>query len=926
MKIDINSYQIIRGNNANQQKKAEINQSIIKIGQLYEYKQPSDLTDHERATILFLIKRLQYTSDGVMQADHSFGHRIEHTEATIIACVLLYYKFTQDGEYSSLTITKVNEFIFNKFWLTCDDATKNTQEYFNKINKFIANCYTENQIALPDTKHDWYRLIAHFNIKPVERKYHSLKDNQTAGLKDHLNEGFIVYNSGVQPNHSTGNGALWMNGTECKITPYKDITERFQKNNVLYLNGTCQDKYSNKIACRQIAFYHLQRPNKIRKISKEIIAANQFLMENSFDRERIINKADNYCYFSLIGTSFGEAIHDVCSNSQQEFEKFNVYSENHAMTLMVHRKPDGTYKLSFINPTETNKVVRILCKDMESIRNLSLTYLLSQGFQNIYFPTYKSGVLLHYKNPNEDFKLKKKTTQEIQKMKYDINDMQGNIAQLCFAFNMNKPAFITKYMEHLQSLPHLQLLGNYLLADTSRLLYMALQDGNTESIAAFMQGMVNLCKELPTWVLLIINFSKMLLASHDGTTTGLNMALQNGNTESIAAFMQGMLDLCAELKSSPGVLQKIDFPKILLAFNGVNTTGLYIALHNGNTESIAAFMQGMIALCKILPLDILQEIHLSKILLALNGGNETGLFIALHNGNTESIAAFMEGMLDLCAELKSSPGVLQKIHFSTILFAFDNRKITGLYMALQDGHTASITAFMQGMVNLCAALKLSSQEVLRQIDLSTILLAFDNRKITGLYIALQRGNTESIAAFMKGMVNLYKILPPEILQKIDFSKILLAPNDSNRAGLYVALQNGNTESINTYIKLYCDICEQLPDINPNMLKNLNQNMIFKIDNGNIHGAWYYYFKKHALPYEIANNPVLIAEICQFEPAKTAEYIPLEYFKVFGFASGNDTTEQAIDNYIQAMQDVQKELSALLYKTLNIRALVRWTKN
>ncbi len=179
-------------------------------------------------------------------------------------------------------------------------------------------------------------------------------------------------------------------------------------------------------------------------------------------------------------------------------------------------------------------------------------------------------------------------------------------------------------------------------------------------VGNFAGDMRRLNKEMRNWPSdKIIN----VLAGRPGESSGLYVALQNGNADAIEAFGE--------------VLEYVhdnELAKLIAAKHANNDApGFFMALQEGHAEAIKAF-------CKVL--ELVPPNERAELVAAKSVDGYPGFFMALQEGHTEAIKAFGK-VLELVPTGKRAE----------LVAARDPRGFPGFCMALQNRHAEAIKAF-----------------------------------------------------------------------------------------------------------------------------------------------------------------------------------------------------------------------------------------
>ncbi|WP_092411234.1 ShET2/EspL2 family type III secretion system effector toxin [Candidatus Ichthyocystis sparus] len=226
---------------------------------------------------------------------------------------------------------------------------------------------------------------------------------------------------------------------------------------------------------------------------------------------------------------------------------------------------------------------------------------------------------------------------------------------------------------------------------------------------------------------------------------------------------------------------------------------LHVALTNNNYNSINSYC------CFLNALSDDEKIRvLPHLFIASNSNGESGLFMAMQEDRYDSVIAF-GGLLDILISLeeKISASELAVVIFNLInARRGGNESATGLFIAMQEGSSAAIFAFGNLLDRL---ISLSDKEPVTNIAkmVFTILMSFGRGCVTGLFMAMQEGHSSSVYCFGKLLDRLVALgdrIPSDDLEKMVFD-ILLARSGGIRNGLFAAIRNNHIDSITEYCSL-----------------------------------------------------------------------------------------------------------------------------
>jgi hypothetical protein len=175
-------------------------------------------------------------------------------------------------------------------------------------------------------------------------------------------------------------------------------------------NGRFKDAKGDLIVCRHLApaFLRLKKKKEYVKVfsSQSEMNSDKKLRENWDDNEKIEGRGDRYLHVSLAETSpdrMGEVLARELSHlSPGQEENFLFVSEIHVMSLVIKKKEkEGVcyFSILFYDPRVTLNHQRFVLSNLDQVRELTIRDFVSVEDESCYFPVYKSGVLILYRNP-----------------------------------------------------------------------------------------------------------------------------------------------------------------------------------------------------------------------------------------------------------------------------------------------------------------------------------------------------------------------------------------------------------------------------------------------------------------------------------------------------------------------------------------------
>ena len=191
---------------------------------------------------------------------------------------------------------------------------------------------------------------------------------------------------------------------------------------------------------------------------------------------------------------------------------------------------------------------------------------------------------------------------------------------------------------------------------------LALQNGHTEALQAFMYG-------LPALGVTGAHALPLLSARRRDGVTGLMAAMQCNHAETVAAWLDG-LHAVGLYRGEAASLLGGALP------NG--TTAHYLAFQFGNTEAVTAWLARLPALG-------IQAREAAALLGASLSNGWTPLIAAMNGGHADTVRALLESLTQLG---------LSQAQIASVLYAQTSNGATGLSLAQAKGHTAAVDVFL----------------------------------------------------------------------------------------------------------------------------------------------------------------------------------------------------------------------------------------
>jgi alkylhydroperoxidase/carboxymuconolactone decarboxylase family protein YurZ len=406
--------------------------------------------------------------------------------------------------------------------------------------------------------------------------------------------------------------------------------------------NNCKFTLSALIVCRHLGFSFLTLArNKARiesedfyKIvfrSQESMSSDERLRNGFYDTERVEFRADRYLHVSLNPGSrnqIGPVLHQLFSGMGEEDKrlKMTFRSENHVMAMEIRHKKtesgESKFVVIFYDPNDTLAHIRVVCDSLKQVSSLTLGDFLTPEYERHYFPALESGVLEVYNDPIHISPEKSETERSLELLESEPLPLatlmrRGMVNQTAIELSdiLKEPDLERK---------KLLLIAGIKLTNFCPGLYMALQNGHTETVKVYLQAVLasGLGSE---------DQKELIASSSSDGVPGLLMALNLGHTETVKAYLEAVLD--------SGLRPEDKKELIACIFSSDGVPGLCMALSLGHTETVKVYLEAVLA--SGLPLKDQKELFAS--IDHLDG--TPGLYVALYNGHTETVNVYLQAVL-----------------------------------------------------------------------------------------------------------------------------------------------------------------------------------------------------------------------------------------------------------------------------------------
>ncbi|WP_092411507.1 ShET2/EspL2 family type III secretion system effector toxin [Candidatus Ichthyocystis sparus] len=588
--------------------------------------------------------------------------------------------------------------------------------------------------------------------------------------------------------------------------------------------------------------------SKLEEINENIV------VKNSCDRHIII------C------DKFGDFLHKTASAMTcGEQRLFTLHSCNHVMSFKIMRKTKeiegvlaNKWVVHFFDPNKTMLIARsevLSCKEFLDQSKFSLRMFIDKNSYRAYFkfnPEFIeetecavleysdtreaslgfstletlsqdgiSGCMIFHLINNNIYSLdireivKSKsfsTLSAVARKEIFFARSSSGVFALYLAMSQNKYNSIRSYndfLEELSSDEQLSLLPIIIRAESpegAAALFVAMQENSIQSINAFgslIDRLMNIRSRMH-----IDNFCNelfdILLAEREDGSSAIHAALCKNNAGAIHAF-GGLLDRIFILRDDVNSRRLADMIFNLLSHKdrGKNSA-LFFALANGHSDAVHAFgrlVDRLIVMKGYIPdHDVVSMIF--ELLESQSAQGIYGLYYALVHGHTDTVRAFSV-LMDKLFIMRGHIPYTDIANMIGRLLMSSYNGVTGLFFALQEGHSDTIRAFSELMDKLFIM-----RGHIPDIDIADIvcklLMSASFSGVTGLFFALQEGYTDTILAWGE-LIGKFFTLLSNCLPKDSFDSIMLnileARDPENLPGIFIPLLKNNIDVMGAYSSL-----------------------------------------------------------------------------------------------------------------------------
>ncbi|WP_176696143.1 ShET2/EspL2 family type III secretion system effector toxin [Candidatus Ichthyocystis sparus] len=309
-------------------------------------------------------------------------------------------------------------------------------------------------------------------------------------------------------------------------------------------------------------------------------------------------------------------------------------------------------------------------------------------------------------------------------------------------------------------------------------------------------------KDIPQRISLCVNKEirrKVFFAKNSRGVTALYAAMEQGKSQSVKAYSHLLQALSSD--------EQIDLLPELLNYKSEGVPALFIAMQEGHMQCVNEFtslLEGQLKLIKgRVSVDSFVD-TVFNILLAKRDDGVSALLIGSCVDNADLVASYANLLDKVLLLLKGiiSDDRLAGIIFDLICYPMPLNGETSIFLALYEGHANYVYA-VGFLIDLLLAMKgcIVNGKLARMIY--KILASTDDYSTHGLFMALQEGNSDAVLSFgclMDKFLTMKGYIPDEQLVAMVF-RLLMSKNGDGTPGLFIAMRNGHCNVIRAFSKL-----------------------------------------------------------------------------------------------------------------------------
>ncbi|WP_092487468.1 ShET2/EspL2 family type III secretion system effector toxin [Candidatus Ichthyocystis hellenicum] len=335
-------------------------------------------------------------------------------------------------------------------------------------------------------------------------------------------------------------------------------------------------------------------------------------------------------------------------------------------------------------------------------------------------------------------------------------------------------------------------------------LFLALESGYAKSVAAYgrlLDRLINMPCKMTAYTTASILFNLLMARRKGDGLPGLFIAFQKNHHEAISEFCV-LLDRLLIFRDEVSACELCSMIyDLLMSKRSDDVPGLQIAILKDSSESVRAFGGLLLRFTHFSNSSYFGNVTrmVFELLVAgcLNG--KSGLYFALSGNRSNSVAAYAE-LLEKFILFRDGVSDCEFYDMFHELLMARTRGVPGLFIALQNGYEDSIKAFSRSVSQFMSLSAQVSHDRLLAM-LHELFVSSSDEGISGLFMALQEGHVGSVIAFSELLETLFMLEGGVITIEEIFgliSDILVAKNDLGGTGLNAALIYGEAGSVSAF--------------------------------------------------------------------------------------------------------------------------------
>lgn len=286
------------------------------------------------------------------------------------------------------------------------------------------------------------------------------------------------------------------------------------------------------VMCRHLAYAYAsgelgRKPAPFQEVGTEEAIKHSWAIpdEETFDRQFLMNGCPrNATYFNL--RTFPDALY-VLAQELKVYERkdYLLVSINHAMALSLVNRAEAGILLYFYDPNDTARHKRVMVRQAEDLKLLSMGHLLSAADKNYYFPRgLQAGCLLSPETAAKQEQCRVRYFAQAEPGIVFFLGMHGHYGAADIHGNPVKPSDTASKKQLVETQG----------CDGSPALFMAAQNGHAEAFKALIRDILDsLNKE---------DQIAFLAGKREDGVPALFIAAQNGHLEVVKVLLESILD------------------------------------------------------------------------------------------------------------------------------------------------------------------------------------------------------------------------------------------------------------------------------------------------------------------------------------------------------------------------------------------------